>query len=345
MPDEMTETTPVVTEPANEGITDNQTQEVVTEPAKTSDNQEGQTEEVVKESAPPKEVVPYTDEELTKTKDWRSLDLQRLAKAYENKNKSYKELQGEFTKVTQRQSVQPPQPSQRPADPKQAFAYDIFQAFDTDDLPGVTQRMNSLNNSIERRKLDYADLNVADPERAETLKRSILADMDFKEKLDNALVMAYQNKNLNNSIYADVDTEIFKAMPGFNEVAPEIAKFATKELHFDVDTIENTMDAKIYIKGLMDKYGISQQEAAKRAKAYVFQLTKGMHDIYMRVSGKGLKGKEVRTPNKTEAGGAHAKITDTSLDSLRNQAIKTGLTEDWAKVYDKESELTKSTRR
>lgn len=341
--EETTTGAPVESEPANESITDNQTQEVVTESAKTSDNQEGQvteTEQVV--STEPK---PYSYEDLQNVKNYTELDPARLPKSVADAINAAKTAQGELTKVQQRLAAQEktqPQ-SQRPADPKQGFAYDVFQAFDQDDYSGVTQKMNSLNESIERRKLDYMELQFTDPDKATQMKQGIIADMDFKSRLDNALSMAYQNRNLNNTLYGEVDAEIFKAMPNFKEVAPEIGSFAMKDLHFDKNTIEDTMDAKIYIPGLMQKYGISQQEASKRAKAYVFQLTKGMHDIYMRVSGKGIKGKENRTPPRTESGGSPSKTTDTGLDSLQKKAMKTGDTEDWARYYDKQKEL--STRR
>ena len=305
--EETTETTPVGTESANESITDNQTQEVVAEPAKTSDtgNQEGQDT-----GTEPKEVStepqPYSYEELQNVKAYTELDPSRLPKALADAINASKTAQGELTKLQQRMSAQDKgQTQQRPSEPRQAFAYDVFQAFDTDNYVGVDQLMGSLSDSIERRKFEYQELQFTDPEKAVQVKQNILSDMDFKRRLDQAIAMAYQDKTVNGSLYNDVDTEIFKAMPNFKEVAPEIGQFAMKTLNFSQNTIEDTMDAKIYIPGLMKKYGISQQEAAKKAKQYVFQLTKGMHDIYMRISGKGLQNKANRIPPKTETGGSN----------------------------------------
>lgn len=301
MPDEMTMDTPVDTESANESSTDNQQPGYSTESAKTSDNQEGQaTETTETEQAVSTEPKPYSFEELQNVKNYTELDPSRLPKSLADAINASKSAQGELTKLQQRLAAQEKPQPQRPSDPQQAFAYDLFQAFDNEDYTSVTQRMNALNTSIERRKLEFAELQFTDPDKAAQLKQNILADIEFKSRLDNAMAVAYQNKSLNNTLYNDVDAEIFKAMPKFKELAPEIGSFALKEMNFDKTTIEDTMDAKVYIPGLMQKYGITQQEAAKRAKSYVFQLTKGMHDIYLRVSGKGIKDKENRTPNKTE---------------------------------------------
>ena len=339
--EEPTETAPVGTESANEGITDNQTQEVVTEPAKTGDtgNQEGQetgTEQVKEVSNEPQ---PYSYEELQNVKTYTELDPSRLPKALADAVNASKTAQGELTKLQQRLSAQDKAQSQpRPSEPKQAFAYDVFQAFDIDNYAGVNQMMGSLSDSIERRKFEFQELQFTDHEKAAQVKQNILADMEFKSRLDQALAMAYQDRTVNGSLYNDVDTEIFKAMPNFKEIAPEIGQFAMKSLNFSQNTIEDTMDAKIYIPGLMKKYGISQQEAAKRSKQYVFQLTKGMHDIYLRISGKGLQNKANRIPPATETGGGgNAKNSNTNLKVLHDKAMKTHDLDDLAKYYSAEA--------
>lgn len=348
MPEEVIEGDPVIAESAK--LPDNQTQEIATEPAKPSGTgnqeiEEGGTGEAA--TSAPKEPIPYSYEELQKVANYTELDPARLPKAVADAINATKSAQSELTKAQQRLAAQEKTapPSQRPTDPEQAFAYDVFQAFDADNHAGVTKMVNSLTDFIESKKLDYADLVMTDPEQAAKVKASIQSNMQFKSKLDNALAMAYQDKNTNSTLYADVDAEIIKNIPNYWDVAPEIGNFAKTNLHFSEDTIKTVLNAKVLMPGIMRVYGLSQRDASQLAKKCVVELTKGMHDTYMRITGKGIKGKENRTPPKTEGGGSHAKGTDTSLDSLRKHALKTGTTEDWAKVYDKESELANLTRR
>lgn len=342
----MEETTidaPVETESAK--IPDNQTQEVVPESAKTSDNQEGQAAETIEtEQAPPAEqgAKPYSFEELQDVKNYTELDPTRLPKSVADAINAAKTAQGELTKVQQRLAAQEKTaPSQRPTDPTQAFAYDVFQAFEADNHAAVTSMVNSLTDSIERRKLEYVELVYSDPEQAAKVKEGIQASMQFKNRLDNALATAYQDKRDIGTLYSDVDAEIVKNIPNYFDIAPEIGKFASKDLHFSEDTIKTILNAKVLMPGIMRVYGLSQRDAAQLAKRCVVELTKGMHDTYMRITGKGIKDKENRTPNKTESAGSPSKTTDTSLSTLQKTAMKTGDTEDWARYYDKRDELTR----
>lgn len=307
MPDEVIEGDPVIAESAK--LSDNQTQEIAPEPAKPSDTgnqeiEEGGTGEVVTPS--PKEPVPYSFEELQKVTNYTELDPARLPKAVADAINATKSAQSELTKAQQRLAAQEKTapPPQRPTDPEQAFAYDVFQAFDADNHAGVTQMVNSLADSIERRKLEYAEavnsLDNPDPQRAAQIKQGLIASMQFKTRLDNALAVAYQDKNTSGTLYADVDAEIVKAIPGYFDIAPDIGEFAQKSLHFSEDTIKTILNAKVLMPGIMRVYGLSQRDAAQIAKKCVVEMIKGMHDTYMRITGKGIKSKENRTPPKIE---------------------------------------------
>ena len=291
-------------EPANLSQTDNQPVDNVTEPANLSqtDNREDQTQasDVQTQQVVKQEAQPYTEEELRSIKDWKAADPERLAKTYEARDKSYKELQSEYTKVTQRQSVEQPKP-QRPSDPRGAFAHDLFQAFDAGDYANVNALMGSLDLSIERRKLEM--VKEFDPERQSVLEKSILDDIEFKTKLNNALSSAFQEQQLYGSLNQSVDAELFKQIPDFNKVAPEIGNFMMKDHNIGKDVIENMLDPKVYVKGLMEKHKISASKALELAKKIVIQGTKFAHDYYSQASGKGYQKKEIKQPPFVEGKG------------------------------------------
>lgn len=338
MDEQLTMETPAMSEPAKSS--DNQTQDISTEPAKISqtDNQEGQQVETPETPVRP-EPTRYTLEELNNVKNFTELDESRLPKSLADSMKAYKEAQAELTRIKQTQSTQKQTP-QRPSDPKGAFAYDVFQAFEQEDYANVNSLIGSLDLSIERRKLTLA--KELDPERQDQMERGILEDIEFKNRLNNSLSMAFQEKQQYGNLNQSLDAEIFKQMPDFEKLAPDIGKFALSELHFDRETIENTMDPKIYVDGLMKKYNIPRGQAINMSKRFVLQLTKGMHDVYMKVSGRGVQGKEIKTPPRVEShSSGQTKPSDSNLEALRNKAIKSRDTDDWAAYYDAQSNINR----
>ena len=347
--EEMTGTTPVVTESANEGITDNQTQEVVAEPAKTSDtgNQEGQvtgTEQVEEVSTEPH---PYSYEELQNVKTYTELDPSRLPKALADAVNASKASQGELTKLQQRLAAQEktkPQ-SQRPADPKQAFAYDLFQAFDQGDDYTVDRMINSIRSSIERRSIELAKLQYLDPDKAAQLEQEMLFDINHRDRIESAIAKARYEKSVNASVNNDVDTELLKEIPNFKEIAPEMGNFARKELHLDNEMIEATMSPRVIAAGLAAIYGIPVQEASRIAKKSSIGFTRALNIAYMRISGKGLQGKTNRIPpNMETGGGGNTRNSNTNLKSLHDKAMKTHDMEDLAAYYSAEATEKEKTK-
>ena len=345
MPDEMTIDDPGVADPAKSS--DTQPQEVVSDPAKISgtDNQEGREAEVE-----PGEPVPYTFEELNDEKvDFKTLDPSRVPASYKKLLESNKSLQGESTKIQQRLAAQEGrQPAQRPTDPHQAFAYDVFQAFDTGDDIGVGQMVRSLGESIEDRILEYTRLarqiDSLTPQDDPTaikvaeLENGIKRDREFKKRLDNALAMAYQDKQTRGTVNQAIDTELYKAIPDLDAIAPEMGKFANSELKLSKGAIEGTMNPLNYnIDAIARNLKISKQQAMNVVQEWVIEMTKGMHVAYMRMSGKGLRSTENREPPTTPSEGGHGKETNTNLISLRKKAFETGDMEDLAAYYTEEA--------
>ena len=351
MQDEMTIDDPGMADPAKSS--DTQSQEVVSDPAKISgtDNQEGREAEVeTGETGETGEPVPYTFEELNDEKvDFKTLDPKRVPKSYAKLLESNKSLQGESTKIQQRLAAQEGRtPGQRPTDPHQGFAFDVFQAFDQGDDMAVSQMVGSLNNSIEDRILEFTMLSrhvdiltPADAPEAiklANLENGIKRDREFKKRLDNALVMAYQDKQTRGSVNQTIDTELYKAIPDLDAVAPEMGKFAANELKLSKGAIEGTMNPLNYnIDAIARNLKISKQQAMNVVQEWVIEMTKGMHVAYMRMSGKGLRSTENREPPTTPGEGGHGKETNTNLISLRKKAFETGDMEDLAAYYTEEA--------
>lgn len=309
MADELTIETPVQSEPAK--ISDNQVQDISTEPAKISDTPESQVAEV--------EVTPYSDEEFGQIKDFKTADPQRLAKTYERKDKSYKELQGEYTKVTQRQSVEQ-QKTGRPSDPQQGFAYDVIEAAGKDDYVTVNRMIGSIDVVIENKRnaLMQAAANY-DEAKTKELAESIQKDVRYKNDLNVAISNMYQERQLYGNLNESLDSEIIRKIPDFKNLAPEIGKYALGTLKMDQRTIENTMDPLAYdLNYLSKKYGVSRKQALEMAKNTVVDLTRTMHDVYMRMSGKALQEKEVKKPPVIEGGGQ--KTNETKITKFKNDS-------------------------
>jgi hypothetical protein len=262
-----------------------------------------------------------------------------LAKTYERKDKSYKELQGEYTKVTQRQSVEQ-QKTGRPSDPQQGFAYDVIEAAGKDDYVTVNRMIGSIDVVIENKRnaLMQAAANY-DEAKTKELAESIQKDVRYKNDLNVAISNMYQERQLYGNLNESLDNEITRKIPDFKTLAPEIGKYALGSLKMDQRTIENTMDPMAYdLNYLSKKYGVSRKQALEMAKSAVVDLTRTMHDVYMRMSGRGLQGKEVKAPPLVESGGAAQTNNQSSqLSNLRKKALASGNTDDWAAYYDQQS--------
>lgn len=321
--------TPVLETPEAEPAktTDNQTEVVSPEPEKTTDNQE--TQEAVA-----KEVTPqyYTTEELEQVKNFTELDPSRLPKPLKDALEAQRSAQSELTKMKQKESVQPQPQKQRPADPKQAFAFDVFQAAERDDYQTINNLMSGLDYSIEQRKLQM--IRELDPERQALLEKGILEDIDYKNRLNNALSSTFQEKQLYGSLNNEIDSEIYKKIPDFQNVAPEIGNFAMKDLEISRDGVANVMNPRVLAKGLAEELGIPKPQAVQLAKKYVVEYTAAINKMYQLFSGKSIKGKEVKVPPKVESAGINQPQGKSGEgESLRQKAIKSGDVGDWGEYY------------
>lgn len=310
MSDEIADTI-AESEPAK--TSDNQVAIDTTEPAKTSDNpaiDSGVNVETPGQAqAKEPEVVPYTDQEF-EGMDVTKADVRRLAKTYEAKNKAYRELQGEYTKVTQRQSAEANKTG-RPTNPKDAFVWDVIDAANKDDYVSVNRMIGSVDAVIERKRADLIQaMATFNEDDAKKISQSLQDDINFKNNLNVVLAGVYQNRQMYGNLDQSLDSEIFKAVPDFDKVAPEIGNFALNNLKMKKETIENTMDPRAYnLDYIANKYGVSKKQALDIAKQTVVDLTRTMHGVYMRMSGKGLQKTEVKIP--PTAGVGEQKATET----------------------------------
>lgn len=324
-------------EPAK--TSDNQEVVATTEPAKTSDNpaiDSGVNVETPEQTQAkePEEVMPYTDQEFEGI-DVTKADVRRLAKTYEAKNKAYRELQSEYTKVTQRQSVEANKTG-RPTNPKDAFVWDVIDAANKDDYVSVNRMIGSVDAVIERKRADLIQaMATFNEDDAKKISQSLQDDINFKNNLNVALAGVYQNRQMYGNLDQSLDSEIFKAVPDFDKVAPEIGNFALNNLKMKKETIENTMDPRAYnLDYIANKYGVSKKQALDIAKQTVVDLTRTMHGVYMRMSGKGLQKTESKAPPKVSSGGSPVTVgDDKKLESLREKAKRTSDTDDWAAYY------------
>lgn len=314
-----------------EKTTDNQPEDVSPEPEKTTDNQESQ-EAVTAETNPEAGSKYYTTEELEQVKNFTELDPSRLPKPLKDALEAQRNAQSELTKMKQKESVQPQPQKQRPANPREAFAYDVFQAVDRDDYQTVNNLMSSLDYSIEQRKLQM--IRELDPDKQVEIEKGILDDLEYKTRLNNALSQTFQDRQLFGTLNSDIDSEIYKKIPDFEKIAPEISNFAMKDIELSRDTIATVMNPRVLAKGIADELGISKAQAVQLAKKYVIELTAGINKMYQLYSGKSVKGKEVRTPPKVESSGiAQPQHKGGEGETLRAKAIKSGDVSDWGEYY------------
>lgn len=314
-----------------EKTTDNQPENVSPEPEKTPDNQESQ-ESVTAETKPETGSQYYTTEELEQVKNFTELDPTRLPKPLRDALESQRNAQSELTKMKQKESVQPQPQKQRPTNPREAFAYDVFQAVDRDDYRAVNSLMSSLDRSIEQRKLQM--IRELDPDKQAQIEQGILEDIDYKNRINDALSQTFQDKQLFGSLNNEIDSEIYKKIPNFEKIASEIANFATKDIELSRDTIATVMNPRVLAKGIADELGISKAQAVQLAKRYVVELTAGINKMYQLYSGKSVSNKEVKTPPRVGSSGiAQPQHKGGEGEVLRTKAIKSGDVSDWGEYY------------
>lgn len=315
---------------------DNQVPVDATEPAKTSDNPAIDVGTEVKKEVEVKEANPYTDEEVEGLGDMSKADPRRLAKTLEANRRAYKELQGEFTRDRQRQSAEA-QRTGRPSNPTDAFTYDVIEAAKNDDYVSVNKMLGSIDVVIEKKRADILQaMSVMDEEKARTLTQSLQKDVQFKTDLNVAVSDIFQQRQLYGDLDKSVDAEVFKAIPGFDKVAKEVGDYAINNIKMKKETIENTLDPRAYnLDYIAKKYNVSKKEALEIAKQTVVDLTKTMHSVYMRMSGKGLNNAEIKNPPEVIPGGNPVNTgNNNKINELRKKAERSGATDDWAAYYE-----------
>ena len=322
---------------------DNQPIGNVTEPVQPDNRTEpeGQTVEGQSQAAqaPQKqESQYYSVEELNSGRSFTEFDTTRMPKAMKDAIEAHRNLQAEYTKVRQVQT-QPQQP-QVPQDPKTAYANQILQFAEKGDHVSVRQMVNSIETSIRNKEgLRAQAAAEMDADRVTALNKSISEDVKFKNEVDYALAQSYQDKALFGNLDKEIDSEITRQIPDFKKIAPDLGKFMMKDRGMPQIVIENMLDARVYVDGIASKYKISKAEALEIAKLISIEGAKFANSYYNQASGKVFKDNNIPNPPKVESGAniQSKNQKEETLSSLRDKAIKSRDTDDWAKYYDAKS--------
>ena len=292
------------------------------------------------------EPKPYSYEELEKETDFTKLDPKRLPGWYAKQVNAYKSLQGEYTKTKERLgSLEKQAPGQEPP-PRDAFEA-VERAFNKNDYTTIQSIFGHLKGTIHQKKMDLFNAKQADPldPKIGALEQEIYQYESLGDQLQGKISGLNQQKEVINSLVSSTESDLFKAIPDFKERAPELMKFATEDLGLAPDMIYAITDpvawTAVYLQG-----GRNPTDAFRLGKETVVKVQDAINKMQLRISGKGLQQKLDKTPPKVEGTGSnYSGEKGTSAKTLFDKAVKTGLTEDWARYQDVLREENQKSRR